>query len=238
MLYGNTMASNNITMNVNPDELGLSIPSEMPWNKNTLPWIIGMASVAISRGSDKFLGLPSVRDRLPEPLDLPDHIGNTGMTFAILYPFLASFNGTFDKKNGMTAQTKNEYKHRRAITIATAGTLSVAANVFAETVGYGSISTPDITDFFYGLLGGVLAYQATKRSYISPEDLSATMQTENPDLEYIRNRIRGIILARSIKPPSSWPKEVNTKMELNPSKITRQQPRKTTRQKRSSQHKH
>ncbi len=151
------------------EDLGIVVP--MPtWRMRDMPWIGAMLVASGTRIASVVSEL-EFRNILPEPLDLPDHVGNTAVTFAFLSYFA---NGFWGKE--LEAVSPENFERRRKGYALAMGSLTVAANVFAETIGYGKASTPDILDFAYGCLGGWLTYKAKKPDYLDPEVVQHGLQ--------------------------------------------------------------
>lgn len=187
------------------EELGIYIPvAKHSWNRLATPIITVTALVAAAR-FPSYLGYgPSIRDRLPEPIDMPDHVGNMALTFTILDTAAKTYFGR--ERNALTEE---EYKRKTRKAAIGIGALAVAANVFAEKVGYGSVSTPDNLDFVYGLFGGALAYYANKPRFVSPETTQYILENPNTKDE-VKKEVGKLILRRLQKDKSNDPETSST----------------------------
>jgi hypothetical protein len=161
------------------------------WAYSDLKYILPLAALTATRIPEAF-GI-DFRDKVPEPFDVIDHVGNTALTFVIVDTMASGYMG----KNP-EAMTPKEYERKRRFLAAGVGLTTVALNVLAEKVGYGPTSTPDYLDFIYGCLGGVLAYKIRKPNYISPAEVDVIRETEGPN-ESLRKFVDKIIQPRIIE---------------------------------------
>ncbi len=161
-------------------ELGIMAPNPS-WKASDMKYILPTMALSALRVPEAFGFGPSTRDRLPEPFDAVDHVGNTALTFVLMDRVAKGIMG-----DSLQAMTEGEFKKRRRVLAGTVGALTVLANVFAEKVGYGPSSTPDYLDFVYGLAGGALAYKVRRGNYISPEDVDILRHENEPDDEVVR----------------------------------------------------
>lgn len=156
--------------------------------------------LALTRGVNLFTNNAyDLRGHLPDPIDLPNHIGNTALTIGLLAPLMYGFDDGLRIKPATPEQLQTRNR-RAAYTI---GALAVTANIVGETVGYGSISTPDFYDFVYGLAGGALLYRWTKPAYIPPERVKALKNILPEDDAYRQLIDRLVSDAPQPKPKSS-----------------------------------
>lgn len=150
-------------------DYGILLP-EKSFKNSLLPIIIGATAISLARIPGAFNESLSIRNRVPEPFDVPDHIGNFILTFGFIAHFVHS--ASVDKPTAIELET---YKKKRKLVAIVAGTISIAANIYAEKIGYGSFSTQDPLDFAYGLMGGALAYYSAQEKYISGEEVDEMM---------------------------------------------------------------
>lgn len=172
------MNHNNINAKNNSSSEGITCGEQTgAYSPRTLAIMGAIVLVAASRVPEA-LGVVdfSVRDHLPEPVDIPDHIGNMAPTAAIIWHFS---HGYWNKKNQL--ETDENFEKRRKILALAAGVITVAANVFAETIGYGPASTPDTLDFAYGIAGGAIAYSVSKPKHFNSDVVHFIETTEFSD---------------------------------------------------------
>lgn len=157
------------------NEFGVTLP-QRPWSLSTTPIITGMALASVSRIGGMINDSWDVRNHLPEPFDIPDHVGNAAVTFLLMDKVITGIHGK--EPQALTEDERHRILRRTAVAV---GTLSIAANVVGEVIGYGPGSTPDAVDFAYGLMGGVLAYYAKKPGYVPSETVNAIARTTPPN---------------------------------------------------------
>jgi hypothetical protein len=134
-------------------------------------WLVPFGVVSLSRIFAQIHPSLDTRNILPEPVDLPNHVGNAAVTFVLLERVA---NGYWGKEPEVATPQQFEASRKRfAVAI---GVLTVISNVVAEKVGYGPTSTPDLLDFVYGCIGGALAYKAKRPDYLSPSDVNLYRQ--------------------------------------------------------------
>jgi hypothetical protein len=178
-----------------------------------VPAIATMGILAASRVGALIDSSLDVRGHLPNVIDAPNHIGNTAMTFVFMERMATAYWGKAPE-----ALTPEAYNKRRRFVAATVGALTIAANVFAEKIGYGPGSTPDILDFAYGCLGGWLAYKVAKPTYVAPERVAEILATEPEDsrlrknLEFWQLKIKKD--KDSVKQPKSSGQKPTTKQPI------------------------
>ena len=177
---------------VNPDSaVGVEIPRNFFFtagHRGMLAEQVVFGAVALTRGVNLVTNNAyNLRGHLPDPIDIPNHIGNSAVTVALLASFMQGFDGRRPKP--ATPEQIQARNRRAAYTI---GAIAVTANVLGETVGYGSISTPDFYDFLYGLAGGALVYRWTKPAYIPPETVK-TLKSTLPKDDMYRQFVEGIV---------------------------------------------
>lgn len=166
------------------ESLGIIVPVN-GMRGRYVPGVVAMASVSAARLVEYFSDY-KVRDWLPEPLDVPDHVGNSSLTFTMTSILVAGFYG-----RRMEAVTDEDAIRRRGVVIAAAGVLAVGANAFGELIGYGSASTPDALDFAYGILGGALGYAATRPRHLDANTTNEVYEsTENDNTRRLIDRLR------------------------------------------------
>lgn len=159
----------------NENQFGVAFPQHT-WGNHTMPIILGLAAISATRLSGMINESLSTRDLLPEPFDIPDHAGNLGLTFIIADQIAKKAHGT--EPIACTEEELARTQKKLAIVL---GVVSVAANIFAEKVGYGSTSTPDPIDFAYGLMGGVLAFYARKPNFLDKGTVNTLLEFEEED---------------------------------------------------------
>lgn len=129
--------------------------------------LVGAGVIALARAGGAINPDLSIRDYLPEPFDVPDHIGNLGGLSLVLLPFMRGYmRGGHER-----ATTREIFDRETKRTAIMMGGLVVAANVVGEVVGYGPTSTPDPLDFVYGLAGGYLLYRNLKPEFMPESEV-------------------------------------------------------------------
>jgi len=168
------MKHNNINAKNNSSSEGITLGEQTgAYSRKAIASFSVMALVCASRVPEAFGVDFSVRDHLPEPIDIPDHIGNMGMTANIIGLLSHLY---WNKKNQL--ETDENFDKRRKKLALTAGVITVAANVFAEKIGYGPTSTPDTLDFVYGIAGGAIAYSVSKPKHFNSDFVHFVETTE------------------------------------------------------------
>jgi hypothetical protein len=159
------------------------------------------------------------RNHLPEPFDLPDHVGNMAVTFVLASRMM---NGFWGQEIELVSPREQEARRKR-IAVAV-GLTSVAANVVDEVIGYGSASTPDVIDFAYGLVGGWLAYKFKAPDYVTPEEIEAI--TSNKEPSSLKTAVEGLLAAlRSRKEAAEPVPTVKQSAKVQPAPPTASAPR-------------
>lgn len=143
-----------------------------------------VAMMAYARSESLLSDTAGFRNVLPEPFDVANHVANMGWTAAVVGLTLSSMAhamaGYSDRlKTGIgrsiELSTEADYAKRKRFLAATAGALALAANFIGESNAiFGDLATSDPVDFAYGLLGGLIAYAATRPKFVSPEETRAT----------------------------------------------------------------
>lgn len=147
------------------NELALNIPEVSRFSGTEIAITASIAAVCAAR-----IISPNIKNVLPEPVDVPDHIGNLGPTFGYASVFAQGF--WKNKGREMYAEPERQSNRDKKAFAAILGVVVVGVNVAAEKIGFGSISTPDYLDFAYGCAGGYLAYRFSVPKTISAEDVS------------------------------------------------------------------
>lgn len=164
--------------------------------------LVGLGLLSIARVPAAFNEDLSIRDYLPEPFDVPDHIGNVVGTVAVTALFMHGFRRGERKNEDYPATTDLAHKRTRRALAGITAVIAVAANTLAETVGYGSGSTSDPIDFAYGVAAGYLAYKSEATNFVPEGTIRATKQSleefkkEYPDdhqLDYLEPILNGQI---------------------------------------------
>lgn len=180
---------------VGPAQLGLINPV-LTFRKSDYPWIIAMGVVSATRALGGAYEQLDTKNILPEPFDVPDHIGNTAVSFILLTRFANMYWG-----KDLQPATLEKYEHKRKMFAGYMGGLAVAANLFAETVGYGQISTPDPIDFVYGCAATFLAYKAKKPSFVPPTFIERIRQSEDEKDEKLKSYLDKLLPSQAEKRP-------------------------------------
>lgn len=142
-------------------------------------WMAPLAvTSAVRAGTLLHESVPDIRDKLPEPFDVPDHIGNTAVTIFLIS---VALNEVWGKSPRLA--TPEKFKQVKNVAAVAAGTIAVGANVVAENVGYGPKSTSDPIDFAYGVLGGYLAYRLTKPGYLTPAEVKEARKDKGNEMK-------------------------------------------------------
>lgn len=139
-----------------------------------------MLALSFSRFSP-FIFDVETRDRLPEPLDIVDHIGNASVSYVLADIMSHSF-----WQHNWKLATPEEMESRRKTIGIIVGLGVVAANVYAEKVGWSTFNTYDPIDFVYGCLGGYLGYKLARPRYVAPETVNR-IEENSPDSPFARS---------------------------------------------------
>jgi hypothetical protein len=141
-----------------------------------------------------------LRDSLPEPWDVSDHIANAMWTVGLVGTTLhyashrmAARNDTTTRASGYAFEvnTREKYAERKQKLAITAATLAIGLNLFAENRAFlDGATTGDSTDFVYGLVGGLLAYATTKPRFLDP-DTSNELITSLPNEHRLKQHYLG-----------------------------------------------
>lgn len=133
--------------------------------------LMGALAIGVARFPEALNPDLSIRNFLPEPIDVPDHIGNVAAMGTFVF---AAFRGWLRASDGhaKTREWFNKDLRRTQIFI---GSVTLAANAFGELVGYGSYSTPDPLDAAYGLAGGYIFYRACKPEFLPETEIDRVL---------------------------------------------------------------
>ncbi|MEX1995487.1 MAG: hypothetical protein WD887_01795 [Candidatus Saccharimonadales bacterium] len=165
------------------DDDGIIIPHNRLGSKNENIAFGAVAAFSLARFSP-LLGGPEVRDVLPEPVDVFNHIGNLSVSFVLANHMAHSYWGT-----GLKLAAPERFKRQRNVIAAVIGGIALAANAYAEKYGYGPVSTPDPLDFVYGCIGGYLGYKVGLPRYIRPDLVNEIVENSPED-----SRSRKVVL--------------------------------------------
>lgn len=138
-----------------------------------------LAVVALARAPGFFNPDLSIRDYIPEPFDVPDHIGNIAGMCLFAFPFIRGWQ----KASHETATTREWYEKDVRKTAKMIGAVAILANLGGELIGYGGLSTPDPIDFAYGLAGGYIYYKASKPKFLPEKDIDEIAQYDTDDIK-------------------------------------------------------
>lgn len=144
-----------------PEE-GVVIPRGFLGTRRQLIAAGVISAISVTRFSPYIFDVEA-RDRIREPFDVVDHIGNLSVTYALTSVLAVQYWG-----NRWRLQSPEEFGRRRRIMAALGATVAVAANFYAEKFGYGEFSTPDSWDVVYGLAGGYIGWKTEEARYASP----------------------------------------------------------------------
>lgn len=148
--------------------MSLGIETRQEHEHGISPWeagLLGVVGVGMIRFAELADPALTLRDKLPEPIDFMDHIGNPAALTSLGLGTAHVYSIYRDEKV-VTEQDQKKHNRRFAVMV---GLGTVAANTYGEIVGYGYPSTPDPIDFAYGLLAGIAIYKVGKTDFKSEE---------------------------------------------------------------------
>src|SRR5688572_5346568 len=95
-----------------PERLGMTMPYRMFDAKNRIQSVAmwALLGLSIARAPQTLGADINVRDHVPEPFDVLDHVGNSAVTFALLTHFS---HGFWSKEKEAKLQTPDEYESKR-----------------------------------------------------------------------------------------------------------------------------
>lgn len=179
----------------NPQELGLIVPPNRPVTDVLVLGGLFMLT-ATTRGADGLIntGL-DLRGKLPDLIDVSNHIANTTDTLAIVGA------GALLALHKAKLATESAYGNRLRKSAALIGTSTLALNAIGEWgLPYGHF-TPDPVDFLYGCFGGVVAYVLTRPKFVPPATFDAVaseLPASAPARQFYEDKQRAIRAQRPV----------------------------------------